>query len=219
MLLGLDIGSSGVKGVLVDPSRGVVAAASAAVELHSARPGWAEADTGAWWQAVREVVPRLLADSGTAAADVAGVAASGMVPAVLPLDAEGRPLRRAILQNDARAVAELDELHVELEGVDLLQRTGSALTQQSVAPTLRWLERHEPDVFAATDTVSGSYDWLARRLGGEAHVERNWAMESGLRARRHARPGHPRPSPHRRGAAAPRASVGHGRGRGQRRGR
>jgi xylulokinase len=180
MLLGLDIGSSGVKGVLVDPSRGVVAAASAAVELYSVRPGWAEADTGEWWQAVREVVPRLLAESGTAAADVGGVAASGMVPAVVPLDADGRPLRRAILQNDARAVAELAELDAELEGVDLLQRTGSALTQQSVAPTLRWLERHEPDLFAATDTVSGSYDWLARRLGGEAHVERNWAMESGL---------------------------------------
>jgi xylulokinase len=180
MLLGLDIGSSGVKGVLVDPSRGVVAAASHPVELLSERPGWAEADPDAWWDAVRAVVPELLASAGVGAADVGGVAASGMVPAVLALDAGGRPLRRAILQNDARAVAELDELQDELADVDLLGRTGSALTQQSVAPTLRWLERHEPDVFAATDTVAGSYDWLARRLGGEPHVERNWAMESGL---------------------------------------
>jgi xylulokinase len=156
----------------------VVASATAPVELYSDHPGWAEADTGEWWAAVSTVVAALLRE--TAASDVEGVAASGMVPAVVALDAAGRPLRRAILQNDARAVAELDELHRELDGIDLLARTGSALTQQSVAPTLRWLERHEPDVFHATATVCGSYDWIARRLGAEPHLERNWAMESGL---------------------------------------
>jgi xylulokinase len=103
-----------------------------------------------------------------------------MVPAVLALDRGGRPLRRAILQNDARATRELDELAALLADIDFVQLTGSALTQQSVAPTLRWLERYEPDVFAGTAFVAGSYDWLAARLGGEPHVERNWALESGL---------------------------------------
>jgi xylulokinase len=102
------------------------------------------------------------------------------VPAVLALDADGRPLRRAILQNDARATREVQELAALLADVDLVQLTGSALTQQSVAPTLRWLERYEPDVFAGTAAVAGSYDWLAARLGAEPHVERNWALESGL---------------------------------------
>ena len=64
--------------------------------------------------------------------------------------------------------------------IDLLQLTGSALTQQSVAPTLRWLTRHEPDLFQTTASVAGSYDWLARALGARPHVERNWAIESGL---------------------------------------
>ena len=180
MLLGIDIGSSGVKAALVDPEQGVLASVQESVALHSPRPGWAEADPQEWWNAVCSVVPRLLGDTGRGHEAIEAVACSGMVPAVLPLDGAGRPLRRAILQNDARATAELDELSALLHDIDLLGLTGSALTQQSVAPTLRWLARHEHDVFEATASVAGSYDWLARALGAEPHLERNWAIESGL---------------------------------------
>ena len=95
---------------------------------------------------------------------------------------EGNVLRRAILQNDARAVAEISELseELELEGFDALTRTGSALTQQSVAPTWRWLARHEPEVAGAAAAMVGSYDWVAMALGADVHVESNWALESGL---------------------------------------
>jgi xylulokinase len=103
-----------------------------------------------------------------------------MVPAVVALDADGAPLRRAILQNDARATDELDDLRAQLHDVDFVSLTGSDLTQQSVAPTLCWLRRHEPAVYRRTRMVVGSYDWVAHRLGGELHVERNWAIESGL---------------------------------------
>jgi xylulokinase len=180
MFLGFDLGSSGVKAILLDLERGVVASATAEVALHSPAAGWAEADPAEWWDAVTTLVPRLLADAGADVAEVEGVAAAGMVPAVLLLDAEGRPLRRAILQNDARASAEVARLREELAGADLLARTGSVLSQQSVAPTLVWLREHEPDVLAATASLAGSYDWLARRLGAEPHLERNWAIESGL---------------------------------------
>jgi xylulokinase len=180
VLLGIDIGSSGVKAALVDPTAGVVATADRGVQLFSPRPGWAEADPGEWWAAVCALVPELLHAGRASASDIEAVAASGMVPAVLALDPKGRPLRRAILQNDARATAEVQELGAVLAGIDLLTLTGSALTQQSVAPTLRWLARYEPDLFHGTATIAGSYDWLARTLGAESHVERNWAIESGL---------------------------------------
>ncbi len=163
MLLGIDIGSSGVKAALVDPDEGVLATAQEEVALLSPRPGWAEADPDDWWRAVCSLVPRLLEETGRTSQDIEAVASAGMVPAVLALDSSGRPLRRAILQNDARATEELDELSALLADIDLLQLTGSALTQQSVAPTLRWLARHEPDVFQSTASVAGSYDWLAQR--------------------------------------------------------
>lgn len=180
MQLGLDIGSSAVKAILLDPERGVLASAERPIDLHSPRPGWAEADPGQWWAAICQLTPELLAQAEAAPEEVDAVATCGMVPAVLPLDRSGEPLRRAILQNDARAVRELQELSDLLADLDLLSLTGSALTQQSLAPTLRWLARHEPDLFGGTDKVVGSYDWIARRLGAEPHVERNWALESGL---------------------------------------
>ncbi len=189
MLLGIDIGSSGVKAALVDPDEGVLAIAQEEVPLLSPRPGWAEADPDDWWRAVCSLVPRLLEETGRTSQDIEAVASAGMVPAVLALDSAGRPLRRAILQNDARATEELDELSALLADIDLLQLTGSALTQQSVAPTLRWLARHEPDVFGSTASVAGSYDWLAPRsrsatasgakLGDRERAVRAWRRASG----------------------------------------
>ncbi|HEX4246299.1 MAG TPA: FGGY family carbohydrate kinase [Pseudonocardia sp.] len=180
LLLGIDLGTTSTKAVLVHPVRGVVAEQSRPVALHSDHVGHAEADPAVWWRNVGALVPALLAEARVPAGEVAGVATSGMVPAVLPLDSLGRPLRRAILQNDARAGAEIADIAAKLGDLDVAARTGSALTQQSVAPTLAWLSRHEPDTHAATATVAGSYDWLARALGARPHVERNWAMESGL---------------------------------------
>lgn len=180
LLLGIDLGSSGVKAVLLDPERGIVASATRAVALFSDHPGWAEADTREWWDAVCALVPELLALARATASDIAAVATTGMVPAVVALDDNGAALRRAILQNDARATLEIEELKARLEGVDLLALTGSALTQQSVAPTALWLARHERAIWARTTELVGSYDWLARALGARAHVEENWALESGL---------------------------------------
>ena len=101
-------------------------------------------------------------------------------PASLPLGDDDRPLRPALLYNDARAHAEIDELTAELADARVLQRTGAGITQQSVGPKLRWLQRHEPGVWARTRRVAGSYDWLAGRLAEVAFSERNWALESGL---------------------------------------
>lgn len=180
LLVGIDIGSSGVKAVLVNPGLGVLATATAPVALSSPHAGWAEADPSEWWAGVLATVTQVLLLAGREAADVAGVACAGMVPAVVCLDAQGRPVRPAILQNDARATTEIEQLRTELADVDLLERTGSVLSQQSVAPTLRWLQRHESEVWERTCQVVGSYDWLALRLGAEPHVEQNWAIESGL---------------------------------------
>ncbi|HEY5304265.1 MAG TPA: FGGY family carbohydrate kinase [Acidimicrobiales bacterium] len=180
LLLGLDLGSSGVKATFVSPERGIVASASREVALFSDHPGWAEADPHEWWAATCEVIATLLAQSNSSPDDVVSVAVSGMVPAVVICDVDGVPLRRAILQNDARATNEIRELDRALEHLDLLRLTGSVLSQQSVSPTVLWLARSEPALWSRTASVQGSYDWLARRLGAAAHVEQNWAIESGL---------------------------------------
>ncbi|MGD0704278.1 MAG: FGGY family carbohydrate kinase [Trebonia sp.] len=187
LVLGIDVGTTSTKVVLADPLTadpltGVVAQASAPAALSSPHPGWAQAQTAQWWENVCLLIPQVLRAAAVTAADVAAVAATGMVPAVIPADAAGRPLRPAILQNDTRAKDEVAELAAALPGLDFTALTGSALTQQSVAPTLRWLAKREPEVWARTATVLGSYDWIAVALGARPHVERNWAIESGLYA-------------------------------------
>ena len=129
LVLGLDVGTTGTKAVLADPLHGVVAVASKPTALSSPHPGWAEAQPTQWWSNVCALVPQVLAEAGVTAADVVAVSATGMVPAVIPVDGSGSPLRHAILQNDTRAKDEVRELAAALPGLDFVALTGSALTQ------------------------------------------------------------------------------------------
>lgn len=169
--IGVDIGTTGTKTVLLDTDGGIVAQTSRESTLFSDRPGWAEADPDQWLANVVGSLTEVVATAGIAPADVTAIATTGMVPAVIAIDAEGRPLRRAILQNDARAADEIRTLATALADIDLVALTGAALTQQSVAPTVLWLQRNEPDITARTAHFVGSYDWLLVALGAPAHVE------------------------------------------------
>lgn len=174
-LLGIDIGTTATKGVLLDPVRGLVVEAERPAVLHADRPGWAEEEVSDWWANVVSLC-RELAEGR----EIAAIGVSGMVPTVTLHDADGRPIRRSIQQNDARAGAEIEQLRSRLAGARILERTGSSITQQSVAPTIMWLQSHEPAAWARTRTVAGSYDTMVRMLTGERSVEANWALESGL---------------------------------------
>jgi xylulokinase len=180
LLVGVDIGSSGLKLVLLSPIQGILATETFGVDLFSDHPGWAEADSNQWWQGLCNLIPKVLTKTKIKADQISAIAISGMVPAVLVVDINGDPLYRAILQNDARAFLEIALLRDLLSDTDLLRLTGSVLSQQSVAPTGLWLAKNESEIWRKTKYIMGSYDWLAFKLGAEPHVEQNWAIESGL---------------------------------------
>ena len=180
LLLGLDIGTTSTTGILIDPVGGILASASRPSELVSRHPAWAEEDPSQWWSNVCAIVPELLAAAGAGASAIAGVGVTGMVPTTILLDDAGRPLRHSIQQNDARAVDEIEELKRAIDPDDFFARTGGSINQQSVAPKLRWLARHEPGCMARAKTVLGSYDYITARLTGSLSVERNWALEAGF---------------------------------------
>lgn len=179
-IIGVDLGTTGTKVVLFAPQEGIVAQASRASALHSPQPGFAEADPAQWRDNVFTCIREVIATAGVDPADVSAVATSGMVPAVVVVDANGEPLRPAILQNDTRAAREIDEIREATASLDLVELTGSEVTQQSVSPTLLWLSRHKPETWARVKRVYGSYDWILCQLGADDHVEQNWAIESGL---------------------------------------
>jgi xylulokinase len=180
LTIGIDIGTTGTKTVLLDVASGIVAQASRDTTLFSPGPGFAEADTAQWLTNVVDSIREIRSVAGVGPGDVDAIAVSGMVPAVVPVDGGGNALRRAILQNDARAHHEIGQLATALADVDLVSLTGSTLSQQSVAPTVLWLARHEPAAYSQTKHLVGSYDWMLSALGADIHVERNWALESGL---------------------------------------
>ena len=186
--LGIDIGTTAVKALLIDRDGGLVAEASSPHDLYSAAQGWAEEDAAEWWTGLCVSCRRIL-ESGRRspgdiacdiACDIAGVGISGMVPAIVLLDGEGRVLRRTIQQQDARTAEQIRFVQERIDQEELYRRTGSYTNQQHVLPRLLWVKQHEPEVWRDVRTVLGSYDYVRYRLTGRLSLETNWAVESAL---------------------------------------
>lgn len=179
-VLGLDIGTTSTIGILIRLPSERLAIASRPVTLSHRHAGWAEEDPQQWWGNVCELVPLLLAQAGVTADEVNAVGVSGMVPAVVLLGAGGELLRPSIQQSDGRCAREVEELRRCFDEAAFTKRTGNGINQQLVAAKLRWIARHEPQVFEQIGTVFGSYDYINWRLTGARRVEQNWALEAGF---------------------------------------
>lgn len=169
-LLGVDIGTQGAKALLVDLSGRVLASAYREQEIASPQPGWAEHDAEqAWWQAFVSLTREVLALAQVPGEAVAGIGCSSFVPAVLPLDAAGRPLRPAILYPDRRSHAELEWLRTTLEQAGLSADLVGEVALASPIPQWLWVRAHAPDVFDRTAKIAQPVPYLVNRLTGQ-HV-------------------------------------------------
>jgi xylulokinase len=180
VVLGLDIGTTSTIGILVGLPDRLLAMASRPTELSSPRAGWAEEDPAEWWSNVQAVIAELVATAGIEPRAVEAIGVTGMLPAVVLLDTAGTVLRPSIQQSDGRCGAEVAELRRERDEAAFLAKAGNGINQQLVAAKLRWVERHEPEVFARVATVMGSYDYINFKLTGERAIEQNWALEAGF---------------------------------------
>lgn len=179
-LLGIDIGTTSTKVVLLDPDGKILADVFMNTGLNSPFATWSEENPHEWWENVCRLIPESMRLAGLTPGDIAAVGLSGMVPALVLLDEEGRVIRPSIQQSDARAGEEIIYFQNHTDAGDILKRTGSAVTQQSIGPKFLWLTKHEPEKIARTCHVMGSYDYIVYRLTGKFSIERNWAFESGL---------------------------------------
>lgn len=164
MLLGVDIGTAGSKGVLVDDAGRVVRRVERSHGMSTPFPGWVEQDAKSVWWADFVAIVRQLRQTGE---HVDAIGVSGIGPCLLPTDGSGEPLRPAILYGiDTRATAEVDELNQEFGSERILAHGGSSLTSQALGPRLRWLARHEPDVYRDTRMLLMANSFLVHRLTG-----------------------------------------------------
>jgi xylulokinase len=162
--LGIDVGTSAVKAILVDERQATVAEADVALPISRPQDLWSEQDPEAWWQAVQAALDQLLAKDAAALADVRGIGLSGQMHGAVLLDAANRPLRPAILWNDGRSYREAQALGTKHPG--LSRAMGVIPMPGFTAPKLLWLARHEPDTFRAVRKVILPKDYIRLQFTG-----------------------------------------------------
>jgi xylulokinase len=163
MVIGIDIGTSAVKGVAVSAAGTVAARVQEPYALSMPRPGWAEQDPERWWEATAAALERLGAEVGRPAA----IGLSGQMHGLVALDRRGRPLRPAILWNDQRAAAECEEIEASIGTAELVRLTGNRALAGFTAPKLIWMRRHEPELYRQISAVLLPKDYVRLRLCGE----------------------------------------------------
>ncbi len=171
--LGIDLGTYSSKGVLVKETGEVVASRTVQHQLEMPHPGWAEHDAETtWWKDFLEIVSALLQSSGVSPRQIAAAGFSGISPAVLPIDREGRPLRKAILYGiDTRATREIAELQQIIDEDAELSKSGVRLSSQSASPKILWIRHNEPEVWSKAHLVVNSSGFLLYRLTGETAID------------------------------------------------
>ena len=161
-LIGLDVGTTAVKGIAISPDGELLASATEEYPLSTPQPGWAEQNPEDWWRATQACL---------AALPDGEIGFSGQMHGLVVLGADGGVLRPAILWNDQRTAAQCAEIE-ERVGLDrLIALTGNRALTGFTAPKLLWLREHEPDLYAQIRHVLLPKDYVRYRLTGERAID------------------------------------------------
>lgn len=150
MYLGIDVGTSSVKTVLMDQGQRLLASASEPLAVDRPQPGWSEQNPDDWWRAAQSTIDRLAADHAGQVSAVRGIGLSGQMHGATLLDKADRILRPAILWNDGRCGAECAELD---SAADFRGIGGNLVMPGFTAPKLAWVSHHQPELFARVAKV------------------------------------------------------------------
>jgi ribulokinase len=165
LLLAIDIGTESLRAGLVTPEGAMLATAHESYATRYPQPQWAEQDPNDWWRAAQAAVRACLARAGASPRDVAAIGLDAFASTLVVADADGRPLRPAILWMDARATAEAEA--IEQTGDPVLRYGGGQESVEWMLPRLLWLKRHEPETFASARWLVEALDWFTFQLTGE----------------------------------------------------
>jgi xylulokinase len=172
-LLGIDVGTYSSKGVLVSTDGEVAADHIMPHGLSMPRPGFFEHDAvGVWWHDLVAIVRRLLAKSGIDPRQIMAVGTSAIGPCVLPISADGRPLRPGILYGiDTRSSAEVAHLEQVLGRQNIFHRSAANLDSQAAGPKILWIRNNEPEIYSKTRWFLTSQAYLVYKLTGVPSID------------------------------------------------
>jgi xylulokinase len=166
-LLGIDIGTSSTKSVLLEESGTIVAIGQKEYDFDTPHPGWAEQEPEVWWNAAKETIQQVLQKSNIDPKHIKGIGFSGQMHGPVFLDKSGKSIRPAIIWADQRSAEECREIY-EIIGKDGLYRTVcNPVDSGFMAATLLWIKKHEPDTYARIHTLLLPKDYVRFCLTGE----------------------------------------------------
>ena len=163
--IGIDLGTSAVKLLLVSDEGKVMNTVSRSYPLEFPQPGWSQQNPRDWWDAILDGVPELIADIDPN--EVGGIGTAGQMHGLVAVDGDGNVLRPAILWNDGRTARETDYLNNEIGKDFLLAHTGNIAFAGFTAPKLLWMRENEPDLFAKIAKILLPKDYVNYKLTGK----------------------------------------------------
>jgi len=174
-LAGVDVGTTGLKAALFDLDGRVVGEAARPYPVVQPQMNWAEQDAGQWWKAFKEAVGELTAKAE--ASEIASIAIDSQCPSLLPITADGQPLRNALLWFDRRSVTQAEWIKRTIGE----EKTGEIACNRVAAgafsaPGMLWIREHEPKVFEAARWFLHANGYISFRLTGRATMD--WANAS-----------------------------------------
>ncbi|MBN1976094.1 MAG: xylulokinase [Anaerolineae bacterium] len=165
-LLGIDVGTSGSKAILIDAAGAIKASATTEYPLYTPQPLWAEQNPSDWWAATVSSIKRVLQEEGVRPADVAGVGLTGQMHGLVLLDAQGEVLRPCIMWNDQRTAAQCAAITEKVGLENVLRLTGNPILPGFTAPKIVWVRENEPQVYANVAKALLPKDYVRYRLTG-----------------------------------------------------
>jgi xylulokinase len=165
-LLGIDVGTTGAKALVIDQAGQVVASATVEYPMFTPQPLWAEQNPVDWWAAATASIRQVLAKGGIKPVEIAAVGLTGQMHGLVLLDAHGEVLRPCIMWNDQRTAAQCVALTRQVGADEVLRLTGNPILPGFTAPKIVWVREHEPEVYGHIAKILLPKDYVRYRLTG-----------------------------------------------------
>lgn len=170
-LIGIDVGTSGVKSVLMDHNGRIRASALEEYPLLLPQPGWSEQHPEQWWESTKTSLRRLLAESKANPKQIKGLSFSGQMHGLVCLDAEGQVVRPAILWNDLRTTEQCRAITKKIGAKRLIRLVSNPALEGFTLPKVLWVKQKEPRNWKKVRTIMLPKDYICYRLTGKAGME------------------------------------------------
>ncbi|AZR72184.1 xylulokinase [Anoxybacter fermentans] len=171
-LLGLDIGTSGIKAILISVEGRIVSTKTKSYPLTIPNSGWAEQFPEHWWEATKDVIKEIISESSIEAGQIKGLSLSGQMHSSVFLDDEMNVIRPAILWSDTRTSEECEEIYEKVGGLShLIDYVSNPALEGFTAPKILWLRKNEPENYEKIKYVLLPKDYIRYKLTGEVFTE------------------------------------------------